>query len=76
MLAFSWPGIGLLAAGQVLPPRDGDTWRLLFARYEKLNLRTGWLRTGWARNWSNSIGNHAPECFTRVHFSTRCVDER
>ncbi|HEY8597963.1 MAG TPA: carbohydrate-binding family 9-like protein [Thermomicrobiales bacterium] len=75
-LAFPWSGMGLLADGRALPPRDGDIWRLLFARYEKLHLLGNDLYTGWAWNRIGSIDNHAPECFTRLHFSTQYVDER
>jgi hypothetical protein len=74
-LAFPWSGMGWLADGRPLPPRDGDTWRLLFARYEKLNLLGNDVYTGWAWNRIGSIHNHAPECFTQLHFSTRYVDE-
>lgn len=75
-LAFPWSGMGLLADGRSLPPRDGDIWRLLFARYEKLNLLGNDVYAGLAWNRIGSIDNHAPECFTRLHFSTQYVDER
>ena len=73
-LAFPWSGMGHLAGGRALPPRDGDTWRLLFARYEKLHLLGNVAYTGWAWNKIGSIDNHAPECFTQLHFSTDYVD--
>ena len=58
-----------MANSRLPPSRDGDEWRLLFARYEKLNLLGNDVHTGWARNRVGSIDNHAPECFTQVHFS-------
>ena len=75
-LAFPWAGMGQLAGGRPAPPREGDTWRLLFARYEKLNLLGNDVYAGLGWNRIGSIDNHAPECFTRLHFSTRYVDER
>ena len=75
-LAFPWSGMGALAEGRAVPPSDGDTWRLLFARYEKLNLLGNDVYAGLAWNRIGSIDNHAPEAFTRLTFSTRHVDER
>jgi hypothetical protein len=75
-LAFPWSGMGALAGGRPLPPRAGDVWRLQFARYEKLNFLGNDVHTGMAWNRIGSIDNHAPECFTRLHFSERYVDER
>lgn len=69
-LAFPWAGMGWLAGDRPLPPRHGDEWRLLFARYQKLNLLGNTAYTGWAWNRIGSIDNHAPQCFTRLRFST------
>jgi hypothetical protein len=69
-LAFPWAGMGALADGRACPPRDGDVWRLLFARYEKLNLLGNDVHAGWAWNRVGSIDNHAPECFTQLRFSS------
>jgi hypothetical protein len=69
-LAFPWAGMGQLAHDRACPPRDGDTWRLQFARYQKLNLLGEDVHTGWAWNRVGSRDNHAPECFTQLHFST------
>jgi hypothetical protein len=67
-LAFPWSGMTWLANGRSLPPTDGDIWRLLFARYQKLNLLGQEISTGWTWNRVGSIDNHAPECFTVLHF--------
>ena len=69
-LAFPWAGMAWLADGRPLPPRDGDTWRLLFARYEKLNLMGNDVFTGWTWTRVGTMDNHVPECFTHLHFST------
>lgn len=68
-LAFPWAGMGPLAGGRALPPREGDTWGLQFARYQKLELMGNVVHTGWAWNRIGSMDNHAPECFTQLHFS-------
>jgi hypothetical protein len=68
-LAFPWAGMGALADGRACPPLEGDVWRLLFARYEKLELLGNEVHAGWAWNRVGSIDNHAPECFTELQFS-------
>ena len=73
-LAFPWSGMGQLAHGRSLPPQDGDTWRMMFARYEKLELMGRAVNTGWAWDRIGSMDNHAPECWTQVQFSSRPVD--
>jgi hypothetical protein len=72
-LAFPWSGMHWLADGRSLPPSDGDTWRLLFARYEKLNLMGNDVHIGWTWNRVGSMDNHVPECFTQLHFSDEDV---
>ncbi len=74
-LAFPWSGMGQLAHGRSLPPLDGDIWRLMFARYQKLNLMGRDINTGWAADRIGSMDNHAPECWTKVQFSTRAVND-
>jgi hypothetical protein len=72
-LAFPWSGMTWLADGRSLPPSDGDTWALQFARYQKLNLQGRDVHTGWTWNRIGSMDNHAPQCFTQLHFSTQVV---
>ena len=74
-LAFPWTGMRHLAHGRSLPPQEGDTWRMMFARYEKLNLMGHDIHTGWAWDRIGSMDNHVPECWTRVRFSTIAVGE-
>lgn len=76
-LAFPWAGMGWLANGRPLPPQDGDEWRLFFGRFERLPV-AGSLpqpQPAWCWNKHGTLDTHMPECFTRVHFSTRLVEE-
>jgi hypothetical protein len=72
-LAFPWKGIKWLANGRSLPPRDGDEWRIQFARYEKL-IGTG-THVGWAWDKIGSADNHRPEAFTPIRFSDQQVED-
>ena len=74
-LAFPWEGMKWLANGRSLPPHDGDVWRLLLARYEKLELNGQEVHVGWSWDPVGSDDNHAPDKFTPVCFSARFVDE-
>jgi hypothetical protein len=69
-LACPWAGMTWLADGRTLPPSEGDAWRLQFARYEKLNLGGNDVHVGWAWDRIGSMDNHAPQCFTRLHFTS------
>jgi hypothetical protein len=66
-----------LANRRSLPPRDGDTWRMFFGRFEAL--RAGGQEISphpaWAWNSHGVYDTHRPECFTYVHFSERHVEE-
>jgi len=70
-LAFPWSGMTWLADDRTLPPSEGDIWKLLFARYEKLNLMGNDVHTGWTWTRIGTMDNHAPECFTQLHFTTK-----
>lgn len=71
-LAFSWAGMTWLANGRPLPPRDGDTWRLYFGRFERLTPSGIEVQPhpAWSWNKHGQYDTHRPECFTYVHFST------
>lgn len=71
-LAFPWHGLAPLANGRAVPPRDGDTWRIFFGRFEKLTPSGVEIRPhpAWAWNRHGVYDTHLPECFTFVHFST------
>lgn len=74
-LAFPWTGMKTLAGDRPLPPREGDTWRFDFSRFEVLTW-SGMKITpspGWAFNKHGVYDSHIPECFTYVRFSTDYV---
>src|SRR5439155_946351 len=75
-LAFPWRGIDLLAAGRVLPPRDGDVWRIDCSRFEKIGRNGENLDpcAGWTWNRHGHYDSHIPEVFPYVTFSTRPVN--
>lgn len=70
-LAFPWEGMKTLAGGRCLPPKNEDTWRFDFSRFEALTC--GGVKVepspGWAFNKHGVYDSHIPECFTYVHFS-------
>ena len=72
-LAFPWSGMKHLAGGRSLPPREGDLWRVLLARYEKLVLGEQTTHVGWSWNRVATADNHIPERFTQIRFSTEAV---
>jgi hypothetical protein len=72
-LAFPWSGMKWLADGRSLPPQDGDLWRMLPARYEKLDLGEETPHVGWTWNRVGTADNHIPERFTQIRFSTDSV---
>ena len=76
-LAFPWEGMGLLAGNRSLPPKDGDTWRMDFSRFEAFDLEGNPIQpsAGWAFNKHGVYDSHIPECFTFVHFSATAVDD-
>jgi len=77
-LVFPWKGMSWLAKGdsRSLPPKDGDTWRIDFSRFNQYKEAPpaqdsgGWV---WSRHgiWDS----HIPECFPYIHFSTRDVSD-
>lgn len=76
-LAFPWAGMGWLANGRPLPPKDGDTWRIFFGRFERLIVsgERPQPQPAWCWNKHGVLDTHAPECFTQVHFSTAHVED-
>ncbi len=68
-IAFPWRGMASLFLSQPLPPRPGDTLRLDFSRFEKLESggRPVQPSPGWALNAHGVYDSHIPECFSFVH---------
>ncbi|MCI0747669.1 MAG: carbohydrate-binding family 9-like protein, partial [Verrucomicrobia subdivision 3 bacterium] len=74
-LAFPWQGMKWLATdGRSLPPKEGDTWRMDFSRFNTYKAPPpakdsgGWV---WSRHgiWDS----HIPECFPYIRFTTNEV---
>lgn len=71
-IALPWSGMKLLAAadGRSLPPKNGDTWRMDFSRFNKYKAPApekdsgGWF---WSRH--GAYDSHIPECFPFIQFS-------
>lgn len=76
-LAFPWKGMEMLADVRPLPPKDGDTWRMDFSRFQAFDLKGNLVQpsAGWAFNKHGIYDSHIPECFTFVHFSTKNRDK-
>lgn len=72
-LAFPWSGMASLFARQTLPPKEGDTLRASFSRFEALRYhgRTVAESPGWALNAHGVYDSHIPECFSYLHFSEK-----
>jgi len=75
-LAFPWKGMESLAGGRSLPPRDGDTWRMDFSRFEAIHAAGSRLSPdpGWALTPHGVYDSHIPECFSFVHFLREAID--
>jgi hypothetical protein len=72
-LAFPWAGMAWLARadGRALPPRDGDTWRIDFSRFNQYKAPPPARDSGgWAWSCHGIWDSHVPECFPYIHFST------
>jgi hypothetical protein len=75
-IAFPWKGMEWLAKSdnRSIPPKDGDTWRMDFSRFNSTKQPPpakdsgGWV---WSRHgvWDS----HVPECFPYIRFSTNEV---
>jgi hypothetical protein len=76
-LAFPWEGMSGLANGRSLPPQEGDTWRMFFGRFQKVNVAGQEMQPhpAWAMNRHGIYDTHQPGCFSYVHFSTRTLAE-
>jgi hypothetical protein len=71
-LACPWAGMQALANGRAVPPRDGDTWRMFFGRFEALRSAGQEIspHPAWAWNAHGIYDTHRPESWTHVHFSS------
>jgi hypothetical protein len=70
-LAFPWDGMRKLFANRQFPPKDGDTLRSAFFRFESMeyNGKKTQDPIGWALNEHGVYDSHIPECFSYLDFS-------
>ena len=77
-IAIPWSGLEWIAKGdnRALPPRDGDTWRMDFSRFNSYREAAPAEDSGgWAMNAHGIWDSHIPELFPYVTFSDRLVGE-
>jgi len=74
-IAFPWKGMKHLAAGRSLPPKDGDTWRIFFGRFELFRRNGAEVdpHPAWVLSPHRVYDTHIPECFPRVVMSSKPV---
>jgi len=73
-IAFPWRGMGHLAAGRSLPPREGDVWRLFLGRFQNLFVGAKKVQAAWCWSPHGVYDTHQPEKFTRVAFTRRTIE--
>jgi len=77
-LAFPWKGMAWLvtADNRLLPPKDGDVWRMDFSRFNTYKeAPPGKDSGGWVWSRHGAWDSHIPECFPYIHFSTNDVSQ-
>jgi hypothetical protein len=75
-IAIPWSSLDVLARAdnRALPPRDGDTWRMDFSRFNAYREAPPATDSGgWAVNAHGVWDSHVPELFPYVHFSKKPV---
>lgn len=72
-IAIPWKSMKWLANGRSLPPKEGDTWRIFFGRFQKLMSSGKEVEPhpAWAFNKHGLYDTHIPECWTYVHFTEK-----
>jgi hypothetical protein len=72
-LALPWRSLAVLFDGRVLPPREAETLRCDFSRFEALRVHGRPLpeSPGSCLNPHGVYDSHIPEAFSVVHFTTR-----
>lgn len=70
-LALPWDSLAILFDGRRLPPREGETLRCDFSRFEALRVHGKPLpeNPGWSLNPHGVYDSHIPESFSVVHFT-------
>lgn len=75
-ISIPWSSLELLARGdnRALPPRDGDTWRMDFSRFNAYREAPPANDSGgWAMNAHGVWDSHVPELFPYIQFSEKPV---
>jgi hypothetical protein len=74
-IAIPWKSMKWLADDRSLPPKDGDTWRIFFGRFQKLHASGIEIQPhpAWAWNKHGVYDTHLPECFTYIHFAEKIL---
>ena len=74
-IAFPWTGMERLFANRSFPPKDGETLRAAFMRFESLryNGKTAAESPGWALNAHGAYDSHIPDRFSFLDFSDEIV---
>jgi hypothetical protein len=69
-LALPWSGMGPLASGRPVPPRDGDEWRFFLGRFQKMVMSGVEVQPHPAWVWTphGVYDTHQPERWTPVRF--------
>ncbi|MDR3192904.1 MAG: carbohydrate-binding family 9-like protein [Treponema sp.] len=68
-LAFPWEGFRILSPGKSFPPKEEDSIRCQFFRFENLRANGRELGSaGWALNEHGVYDSHIPENFAWLHF--------
>ena len=72
-LALPWTSLAFLFDGRTLPPREGETLRCDFSRFEALRVHGKPLpeNPGSSLNPHGVYDSHIPESFSVVHFTER-----
>lgn len=70
-IAIPWKSMKWLANGRSLPPKEGDTWRIFFGRFQKMTPSGVEVEPhpASAFNKHGLYDTHIPECWTFVHFA-------
>ncbi len=77
--ALPWSGLSTVAKsdGRALPPRNGDTWRMNFSRFNTYKESPPAKdSSGWAWGPHGIWDSHIPELFPYIHFSTDIVGSK
>jgi hypothetical protein len=74
-IALPWEGIARMNPKRSFPPKEGDTLRAAFFRFEALHYhgKTNPESAGWALNEHGVYDSHIPEVFSWLHFSEKVL---